>query len=54
MLVVTVFTYAAGFDLVGFLAAYAAVYAAGALALTMAVLYGPIRAAAAEPGEARR
>jgi O-antigen/teichoic acid export membrane protein len=54
MLVATVLTYAAGLDLVGFLATYAAVYAAGALALTIAVLYGPIRAAAAEPGEAHR
>lgn len=33
-------------DLVGFLAVYAAVYAAGAIGLMIAALYGPIRAAA--------
>lgn len=52
MLVATALAFAAGFDLVGFLAVYAAVYAAGAVALTVAAVYGPIRAAA-PPGEAR-
>ena len=42
--------FVAGFSLVGFLAVYAAVYAAGAVALTIAAVYGPIRAAAVEPG----
>ena len=46
MIAATVFAYAAGFDLVEFLALYAAIYAAGAVALTIAAVYGPIRAAA--------
>lgn len=53
MLVATPCTFAAGFDLVGFLAVYAAVYALGAVTLTIAAVYGPIRAAAVDPGEAR-
>ena len=51
MLVATLFAFAAGFDLVGFLAVYAAVYAVGAVALTIAAVYGPIRAAAVDPGD---
>ena len=51
MLAATVLAFVAGFDLVGFLAVYAAVYAAGALALTIAAAYGPIRAAALDPGQ---
>ena len=46
MLVATLFAFVAGFGLVGFLAIYAAVYAAGAVTLTIAAVYGPIRAAA--------
>jgi O-antigen/teichoic acid export membrane protein len=46
MIVATLFAYLAGFDLVGFLAVYTAVYAAGAVSLTIAAVYGPIRAAA--------
>ena len=53
MIGATVFAYAAGFDLVEFLALYAAIYAAGAVALTIAAVYGPIRAAAGEPGDGR-
>jgi O-antigen/teichoic acid export membrane protein len=49
MTAATLFTYVAGLGLVGFLAAYAAVYAAGALTLTIAAVYGPIRAAAHWP-----
>ena len=46
MAAATLFAFAAGFGLVGFLAIYAAVYAAGAVTLTIAAVYGPIRAAA--------
>ncbi len=53
MLAATAFAYASGFGLTGFLALYAAIYAAGAVALTIAAVYGPIRAAAGAPGEAR-
>ncbi|MFZ3227004.1 MAG: hypothetical protein WB772_17800 [Xanthobacteraceae bacterium] len=53
MIAATVFAYAAGFDLVEFLALYAAIYAAGAVALTIAAVYGPIRAAAGEPADGR-
>ena len=52
MLVATLFAFVADFGLVGFLAIYAAVYAAGAITLTIAAVYGPIRAAAG-PGAAR-
>ncbi len=54
MLVATLSAVAAGLDLVGFLAVYAAVYAAGAVALTIAAVYGPIRAAAVEPVQSGR
>jgi O-antigen/teichoic acid export membrane protein len=53
MIGATVFAYAAGFDLVEFLALYAAIYAAGAVALAIAAVYGPIRAAAGEPADGR-
>ena len=46
MVAATAIAAAARFDLIGFLASYSAVYAAGAVALTIAVIYGPIRAAA--------
>jgi len=49
MTAATLFAFAAGFGLVGFLAVYAAVYAVGAAALTIAAIYGPIRAAAVKP-----
>ena len=45
MIVATAISFVAGFSLTGFLAAYAAVYAAGAIALTAAAVAGPIRAA---------
>ncbi len=51
MAAATLFAFLAGFGLVGFLAIYAAVYAAGAVTLTIAAVYGPIRAAAG-PGAA--
>ena len=47
MVVMTAIAVAAKFDLVGFLAAYSVVYAAGAICLTAAAVLGPIRAAAA-------
>src|SRR5579863_2758066 len=53
MIGATVFAYAAGFDLVEFLALYAAIYAAGAVALAIAAVYGPIRAATGEPADGR-
>jgi len=53
MFAATLCAFVAGFDLVGFIAVYAAVYATGAVALTIAAVYGPIRAAAVEPGDAR-
>ena len=53
MIGATVFAYAAGFDLVEFLALYAAIYAAGAVGLAIAAVYGPIRAAAGEPADGR-
>jgi O-antigen/teichoic acid export membrane protein len=46
ILVATLIAYGARFDLVEFLAVYAAIYAAGAMALTVAAIYGPIRATA--------
>jgi O-antigen/teichoic acid export membrane protein len=46
MIVATCFSVVAGLSLVGFLAAYAAVYAAGSIATVLAAVYGPIRAAA--------
>lgn len=46
MIVATAVSFIAGYRLVGFLAAYAAVYTAGAIALAIAAAYGPIRAAA--------
>jgi len=46
MLIATLFAFVTGLGLVGFLALYAAVYAAGAIALTIAAIYGPISAAA--------
>jgi O-antigen/teichoic acid export membrane protein len=45
MIVATIAAFIAGFGLVGFLAVYAAIYAAGAFALTIAAALGPIRAA---------
>lgn len=53
MVAATLLAVVAGFDLVGFLALYAAVYAAGAIALTIAAIYGPIRAATVDRGEER-
>jgi O-antigen/teichoic acid export membrane protein len=47
MIVATGISLVADFSLVGFLAAYAAVYAAGSVAMTLAAAYGPIRAASA-------
>jgi O-antigen/teichoic acid export membrane protein len=47
MVVITAISIAAKFDIVGFLAAYAAVYTAGALCLAIAAVRGPIRAAGA-------
>jgi O-antigen/teichoic acid export membrane protein len=47
MIGVTALSVAAKFDIVGFLAAYAAVYSCGALCLAVAAVRGPIRAAAA-------
>jgi O-antigen/teichoic acid export membrane protein len=44
-------TYIAGLDIVGFLAVYAAVFTTSAILLAIAAVYGPIRAAAAHPGE---
>ncbi|MGB7034789.1 MAG: hypothetical protein WBD71_04625 [Xanthobacteraceae bacterium] len=44
MIVATGVSFAAGFSLVGFLGAYAAVYAASAFALAIVAAYGPIRA----------
>ncbi len=46
MLVATAIAIAAKLDLVGFLAAYSVVYTAGSVFLTLAAVYGPIRAAA--------
>lgn len=46
MIVATTISFAAGLSLVGFLAAYAAVYAAGAIALATTAAYGPMWAAA--------
>ena len=51
MAAATLFAFVTGFGLVGFLAIYAAVYAAGAVTLAIAAVYGPIRAAAG-PGAA--
>jgi O-antigen/teichoic acid export membrane protein len=52
MVAATLIALLAHFDLVGFLALYAAVYAAGAVTLTIAAVCGPIRAAAVAPGDA--
>jgi hypothetical protein len=41
----------AKFDIVGFLAAYAAVFVVGAVCLAAGAIMGPIRAAATRPGE---
>jgi hypothetical protein len=46
MVIATAIAFVAKLDLVGFLAVYAAVYAAGAVGLMIAALFGPIRAAA--------
>jgi len=46
MMAATTIAAAAQFDLIDFLTAYSVVYAAGAVALTIAAIYGPIRAAA--------
>jgi O-antigen/teichoic acid export membrane protein len=54
MLLATLFAVVADVDLVGFLAIYAAVYGAGAVALVIAACYGPIRAAAAKPAKSGR
>jgi O-antigen/teichoic acid export membrane protein len=51
MIVATLFAATAGFNLVGFLAVYTAVYAAGAVSLAIAAVCGPIRAAAIGPGK---
>lgn len=45
MIVTTAFAAVAKLNLVGFLAAYSAVYAAGAIGLSLAAIYGPIAAA---------
>ena len=47
----TALSIAAKFDIVGFLAAYTIVFAAGALCLAVAAIMGPIRAAAVQPDE---
>jgi hypothetical protein len=52
MVAATLIAFLAHFDLVGFLALYAAVYAAGAVTLTIAAVCGPIRAAAVASGDA--
>ena len=52
MVAATALSVAAKFDIVEFLAAYAAVYTAGALFLAIAAMRGPIRAAAHQPGAA--
>jgi O-antigen/teichoic acid export membrane protein len=54
MLLVTTLAIIARLDLVGFLAAYAFVYALGAVCLAIAALCGPVRAAAAPHGETPR
>jgi len=51
MVVMTAIAIVAKFDLVGFLAAYSVVYAAGAICLTAAAVLGPIRAAGAVPAD---
>jgi O-antigen/teichoic acid export membrane protein len=53
MVMATLLVWVARLDLVGFLATYAAVYAAGAIALAIAAVCGPIRAAAVAPDQAR-
>jgi O-antigen/teichoic acid export membrane protein len=53
MILMTALSFAAKLDFVHFLAAYAAVYAVGALGLTVACVLGPVRAAAGHPGERR-
>lgn len=45
IIVATLAAFIAGMGLIGFLAVYAAVYAVGAVALTIGAVYGPIRAA---------
>jgi hypothetical protein len=50
MIVMTALAVVARLDLVGFLAAYSIVYAAGAIFLTVAAVLGPIRAAAVPVG----
>jgi len=45
MIVATGISLVAGLGLVGFLTAYAAVYAAGSIAMMLAAAYGPVRAA---------
>jgi|HubBroStandDraft_6_1064221.scaffolds.fasta_scaffold44043_3 O-antigen/teichoic acid export membrane protein len=50
MIVMTALAIVARLDLVGFLAAYSIVYAAGAIFLTVAAVLGPIRAAAVPVG----
>jgi hypothetical protein len=46
MVIATAIAFVAKLDLIGFLTVYAAVYAAGAVGLMIAALFGPIRAAA--------
>jgi O-antigen/teichoic acid export membrane protein len=46
MIVATCVSFVAGDGLVGFLATYAAIYALSSVAITLAAVYGPIRAAA--------
>lgn len=53
MIVITAVSAIAKFDIVGFLTAYAAVYATGAVFLTIAAINGPIRAAADRPVKSR-
>jgi len=53
MLLVTALAIAARLDLVGFLAAYAAVYAVGAVCLAIAAVRGPVRASAAPRADRR-
>jgi hypothetical protein len=50
MVVATALSVVAKFDIVGFLIAYTAVFAAGAVGLAIAAVMGPIRAASPYPG----
>jgi O-antigen/teichoic acid export membrane protein len=52
MAAITAVSAAAKFDIVGFLACYAAVYTFGAIGLAVAAVWGPIRATASSHGSA--